>query len=68
MQLAMKLVGGGVLAVVGVLVARVLFAMIGAVVGFILVLLFKLAIVVVLVWLGLKALRYFRDMPSRDGL
>lgn len=66
MQMAMKLVGGGLLAVVAIMAARMLLAMIGAVVGFILALLFKVGIVVLLVWLGLKALRYFRDMPSRD--
>ena len=64
MNLAMKAVGGGIIAVLGLVIAKALFAMLGGLFVFVIALVFKIALIALIVWLAFRLVRYFRDKPA----
>ncbi|MBX6365985.1 MAG: DUF5326 family protein [Gemmatimonadetes bacterium] len=66
MQMAMRVVGGGILAILTVLVGKMLLGWLGAMVAFVAALLFKLLLLALLVWGLVWVLRRVRGRPSSE--
>lgn len=64
MNFAMKAVGGAIIAVIGVALAKMIFGVLGAMFLFVIALLFKVALIAFIVWAVMRLLRYFRDRPA----
>lgn len=66
MQMAMRVVGGGILAILTVLVGKMLLGWLGAMVAFVAALIFKLLLLALLVWGLVWVLRRVRGRPSPE--
>jgi hypothetical protein len=64
MNFAVKAVGGAIIAVIGLALARMIFGVVGALFVFMIAVLFKVALIALIVWLAMRLLRYFRDRPA----
>jgi type IV secretory pathway VirB3-like protein len=64
MNFAMKAVGGAIIAVIGVALAKMIFGVVGAMFVFLIAVLFKIAFIALIVWIAMKLVRYFRDRPA----
>ena len=64
MNFAMKAVGGAIIAVIGIALAKMIFGVVGALFVFMVAVLFKIALIALIVWLAMRLLRYFRERPA----
>ncbi|HET9982580.1 MAG TPA: hypothetical protein VFQ38_03300 [Longimicrobiales bacterium] len=66
MQMAMRVAGGGILAILTVLIGKMLLGWLGAMVAFVAALAFKLLLLAVLVWGLVWVLRRVRGRPRTE--
>ncbi len=64
MNFAAKAIGGAIIAVIGVTLAKMIFGVVGAVLVFMVAVVFKLLLIALIIWMVMKLLRYFRDKPA----
>jgi hypothetical protein len=65
--MAMKLVGGGILALIALALAKVFAGMIFGLFAFVLAIAFKIALIALVVWLVLRVVRYFTKKPAFES-
>jgi uncharacterized membrane protein YjgN (DUF898 family) len=65
--MAMKLVGGGILALIALAVAKILAGMVFGLFAFVIAIAFKIALIALVVWLVVRFVRYMSKKPAFEG-